>query len=108
MRYYEKIGLIRNVRRDSSGYRDYSDDDVQWLEFIERLKSTGMPLKEMGEFADYRYRGDATIAERLAILTKHRSKIESEQQKLTDNLGKIIKKIDYYEEKLKTFKKHLP
>ncbi len=27
LRYYEKIGLILNVARDSNGHRDYNEDD---------------------------------------------------------------------------------
>ena len=44
LRYYEKIGLLRHVKRSRSGHRVYSDRDVDWVNFIKRLKDTGMPL----------------------------------------------------------------
>ena len=56
LRYYEKIGLIRDVAR-RSGKRDYSPADVVWLEFIQRLKATSMPLKEIRQYSQLRYAG---------------------------------------------------
>lgn len=68
LRYYEKIGLLLNIERDSKGYRDYSEKDVVWIEFIKRLKATNMPLNEIKKFAVLRSKGDSTIQNRLKIL----------------------------------------
>ncbi len=45
LRYYEKIGLLKNIKRDSVGYRDYTENDAAWIEFIGRLKATGMSIE---------------------------------------------------------------
>jgi DNA-binding transcriptional MerR regulator len=34
LRYYEKLGLLKEVNRNSSGHRSYNQKDVQWLTFI--------------------------------------------------------------------------
>ena len=65
LRYYEKIGLLLNIERDSKGYRDYSEKDVVWIEFIKRLKATNMPLNEIKKFAVLRSKGDSTIQNRV-------------------------------------------
>ena len=39
LRYYEKIGLILSVAKDSSGHRDYSASDLEWIEFLKKLKA---------------------------------------------------------------------
>ncbi len=44
LRYYEKIGLIKNVQRDQTGYRQYTDVDLAWIQFLIRLRVTGMPM----------------------------------------------------------------
>lgn len=31
LRYYEKIGLLKDVRRNSSGHRDFSTKDLEWI-----------------------------------------------------------------------------
>ena len=44
LRYYEQAGLIRAVGRTQAGHRLYSPADLDWLQFVMRLKATGMPI----------------------------------------------------------------
>lgn len=44
LRYYEKEGLLLDIRRNESGQRIFDKTDIEWLTWIKRLKSTGMPL----------------------------------------------------------------
>ncbi len=64
LRYYEKIGLLKNVQRNSSGHRVYTAKDVKWLEFVIRLKETAMPLEKILEYARLREQGSSTVLER--------------------------------------------
>ena len=50
LRYYEKEGLISGVERSQGGFRQYSDEDLEWLGLICCLKNTGMPLQEIARF----------------------------------------------------------
>jgi DNA-binding transcriptional MerR regulator len=34
LRYYERVGLIQNIKRTSGGIRDYTEIDCYWIEFI--------------------------------------------------------------------------
>src|SRR4026208_1218882 len=45
IRYYEDIGLISPARRDN-GYRDYSDEDIHRLRFLQRSRSLGFSVEE--------------------------------------------------------------
>lgn len=47
LRYYEKNGLISVLARTHSGYRIYTDDSINRLEFIKRAKHTGFTLEEI-------------------------------------------------------------
>ena len=38
IRYYELLGLLEKPERTESGYRMYSPDDVDLLEFIKKAK----------------------------------------------------------------------
>jgi Cu(I)-responsive transcriptional regulator len=49
IRYYEETGLIPAVRRSESGYRVYSDRDVQMLRFVRRARDLGFPVDQIGE-----------------------------------------------------------
>lgn len=44
LRYYESIGLITDIKRNSSGKRVYSEEDIKWIEMIGRLRETGMNI----------------------------------------------------------------
>ena len=46
LRFYEKEGLLPNIRKNSAGLRVFSEEDINWLQMIECLKGTGMSLKK--------------------------------------------------------------
>ena len=48
IRYYERIGLLPRADRDRSGQRDYDASILTWIEFLDRLKTTGMPIRHPG------------------------------------------------------------
>lgn len=94
LRYYEKEQLIRPERQQ--GRRVYTETDVNWVEFIMRLKETGMPIKRIAAYAKLRYRGKATVPERLAILRDHRRYVLAEKHKIEQNLARLDAKIKLY------------
>jgi MerR family Zn(II)-responsive transcriptional regulator of zntA len=47
--FYERIGLMRSPPRSESGYRLYSDADLERLSFILQAKDLGLTLEEIGE-----------------------------------------------------------
>ena len=49
VRFYEKKGLIRQPSRRESGYRKYSEEVVQRLQFIQQAKGLGFTLHEIQE-----------------------------------------------------------
>ena len=46
IRYYEKVDLLSGVSRSANGYRDYSEDNVSLLSFIQHARSTGFSVDE--------------------------------------------------------------
>lgn len=49
IRYYEKIGLLSEPSRTDSGYRVYSDDTVDRINFIKRMQDLGFSLAEINK-----------------------------------------------------------
>lgn len=47
IRYYEGIDLISAASRTGSGYRQYTDEDVQTLLFIKRARDLGFSIKRI-------------------------------------------------------------
>ena len=101
IRYYERIGLLPHADRDSSGHRDYDASILTWIEFLGRLKTTGMPLREMLRYARLRT-GPATEAERRALLERHRTNVAGQIAELSACLAVLDSKIASYGEALST------
>ena len=99
LRYYEKEGLLKNISRNSSGRRIYSTIDIGWLEWIQRLKSTGMSLDEIKQFSNLRSLGDASITDRKNMLIDHAEHLESEINRLQSELAIVKYKVKDYQEK---------
>jgi DNA-binding transcriptional MerR regulator len=51
IRYYEEIGLLHPGKRIEGGKRVFTENDLQRLRFIKRLKHLGLTLTEMNELA---------------------------------------------------------
>lgn len=99
LRFYEKKGLIR-VKRDANGRRNYTEQDIEWIKFIQRLKDTGMLLCDIQKYAELRYLGDVTMWERLSLLEQHRTYVLDELQKWKENLENLDQKISFYRARL--------
>ena len=98
LRYYERIGLIAPVERASSGHRRYSSQDITWIHFLTRLRATGMPIREMQQFAELRKQGDRSLTQRRQLLETHQQHIQQQLDELTQNLKVIQEKIRHYKE----------
>lgn len=96
VRYYERIGLIQPPHRDSAGRRRYLDDDAGWLQFLVRMRATGMPIRLLQTYATARTLGDSSIGRRRKILVQHRAEVAARIAELTESLAVIDYKIDNY------------
>ena len=98
LRYYERDGLLLDaVDRASSGHRRYSEDDVGWIRMITRLRATGMPIREVRQYADLVRAGDGNEAERLQLLVAHRDRVRQQLDEVATHLEAIEYKIGLYE-----------
>ncbi|MGR6874736.1 MerR family transcriptional regulator [Pseudomonas sp. HK3] len=96
IRYYEKIGLLKNIRRNSSGHRSFTHKDIEWIHFVKRLKDTAMPLEIIHEYADFRAQGDTTNEHRMKILESHAKCLKDKIEQESGHLKRLEEKIEYY------------
>jgi DNA-binding transcriptional MerR regulator len=107
LRYYEHEGLIA-PERNSSNRRCYSDKDLIWIEFIKRLKDTGMPIKEIRHYAKLRADGDPTLSERMEMLVQHRQALNEQIAQLQEHKIKLDEKIEFYKKEIERVQKNVP
>jgi DNA-binding transcriptional MerR regulator len=96
LRYYERIGLIHPINREENTRRCYTVDDVGWIDFLLKLRATGMSIREMQRYAELQRMGDETLPERLEMLKRLRDNVEAHIAEMNDHLHLIHYKIDYY------------
>ena len=77
IRYYERIKLLPYASRASSQHREYDASILSWIDFIGRLKTTGMPIRDMLRYARLRERGPVTEEDRRVLLVEHRAKVRA-------------------------------
>ena len=97
LRYYDKEGLLPFVERSGGGIRMFKDSDIEWMQIIECLKKTGMPIKEIKKFIDWCMEGDSTIDKRLELIKEQREEVLKEREQLNKTLDTLNYKMWYYE-----------
>lgn len=111
IRYYERIGLLPYADRDRSSRRDYDASILVWIAFLGRLKTTGMPIREMLRYAAFREQGAGTETERRELLEKHRERVRVHVAELNACLLVLDSKIGSYadaEKRIKDYDAALP
>lgn len=92
IRYYEEIGLVAPDRRQN-GYRDYSDEDIHRLRFVQRSRSLGFSVEECRQLLSLYGDRERESAEVRAIATAKLAEIDrklAELHALRDTLGHLI------------------
>ena len=97
LRYYERVGLIHPIDREENTRRRYSSDDIGWIDFITKLRATGMSIKNMQKYAALQRQGDETLPQRVEMLKTLRDDVEKRIDELNEHLKLVYYKIDMYE-----------
>jgi DNA-binding transcriptional MerR regulator len=100
LRYYERIGLLDDIARNSGGQRVFTEGDVAWLRILRCLRDTGMPIQRMVRYAELARGGDDTVPERLEVLREHDRDIDEKIAHLRVEQDHIRAKIDHYQREL--------
>ncbi|MBY9078137.1 MerR family transcriptional regulator [Paenibacillus sp. HN-1] len=100
LRYYESVGLIPPVRRNENGVRDFTRNDVKWIEFIKCMRDAGLSIEALNEYTALFIKGDHTIGARKNILLNEREKLIGKRNEYDHLIKKLDRKINDYNGKL--------
>ncbi|MBB6732819.1 MerR family transcriptional regulator [Cohnella zeiphila] len=96
IRYYEKEGILPIIKRNKSGTRIFEYEDIQWINLLNCLRNTGMPIAQLKEYADLTLEGDQTGEKRLEILKKQKEKIEEQVNTLKSHIDLLNLQMEWY------------
>ncbi|EIJ45735.1 MerR family transcription regulator protein [Herbaspirillum sp. GW103] len=100
LRYYERIGLLDPVERRDNRHRRYTQEDLNWIAFLKKLKATGLPVRAMLRYAELRRIGNTveSVSQRRAMLQAHTLCVQDTLAELQENLAVLQHKLALYDE----------
>ena len=97
LRYYDREGLLSNVKRSNGGIRVFSDLELAALSMVECLKATGMQIKEIKQFLDWCSEGDSTLEKRRDMYLQRKEVVKKQMEELQNTMDVIEYKCWDYE-----------
>jgi len=94
IRYYEDIGLIPQARRSESGYRAYDERDLATLRFVQRARSLGFPVKDVGALLALWHDSSRASAEVKRLAADHVGEIDRKLSELRSMRRTLIDLIE--------------
>ena len=101
LRYYERIGLIPPVPRTKGGIRNYDENSCRWIELMKCLRSAGVQIEALIEYAALSRQGEGTEERRKAILIEQREQLLARMEEMQKSLDRLNYKIEHYDEILR-------
>src|SRR3954463_8741057 len=92
VRFYEREGIIQAPQRRESGYREFSQADIEQLRFIKRAQELGFSLKEIAELLAIRVNPKQNCS---AVKARAEKKMSEIQKKIRDlkEIQKVLEKV---------------
>lgn len=98
LRYYERIGLLRPVRRNASGVRDYGEEDCARISFVKCMRGANVSIEALVEYMQLFDEGDSTLEARRQILIEQRDAARERLELIQEGLDRLDYKIAHYDE----------
>jgi MerR family copper efflux transcriptional regulator len=76
VRLYETKGILPPAERTKSGYRTYTEHDVEVLRFVRRARALGLRLEEIGRILDLQRQGAQPCGTVVRLLEHHVREID--------------------------------
>ena len=97
LRYYDREGLLPFVERSVNGVRLFGEKDFEWIQMIECLKKSGMPIKKIKTFIDWYVEGNPTIEKRRDMFYERKAYVEEQIEMLKETLDMLKYKCWFYD-----------
>lgn len=97
LRYWEREGAIPPISRDATGYRDYDDEDLDWIAFAKCMREAGVSIEYLIDYIALFRQGDATLEARKDLLREQLDTIATRLHDVQHTYDLIKEKTEHYE-----------
>ncbi|KPG70350.1 MerR family transcriptional regulator [Enterococcus sp. RIT-PI-f] len=106
LRYYERVGVIPPVHRNSSGYREYNTNDLNWIYLAKNLRNAGLSVESLIEFAQLAQLRETQNVEaaQKQILYDQLEELDKKLADMQEVRELLVYKIDTYDDHIAKFK----
>ena len=100
LRYYEKEKLLPPIARNSQKYRQYTDEDIEWIKMIQCMRMANIPIHSIKDYVSLLIQGGETLGKRFVMVQKHMEDIKKQMAYLQNAFDLTQKKLLFYEKLL--------
>ena len=100
LRYYERVGVIPDVKRTSGGIRNYSDEDLRWVCLAKCMRNSGLPLESMIRYVQLTKEGEKTVPDRMNLLIEQREALLLQKKQIDEAIERLTHSIARYEARI--------
>ena len=94
LRYYEKESLLPPVKRNDQKYRQYTNEDIEWIRMIQCMRMANIPIQSIKEYVSLLIQGGKTLEQRYEMVQEHIKNIMGQIANLQKALTLTQSKLD--------------
>ena len=96
LRYYEKEQLLPQIARNSPKYRQYTEEDIEWIKMVQCMRTANIPIQSIKKYVSLLIRGGETLEQRFGMVQDHMEDIKNQMSNLQNALNLTQKKLSFY------------
>jgi DNA-binding transcriptional MerR regulator len=73
LRWYERVGLVPDLVRNSAGRRRFTYEDVRWINVLRALRGTSMPVSTLQNLTRLQHAG--AVDRSVSLVHVHRAQL---------------------------------
>ena len=100
LRYYEREQLMPQIARNDQKYRQYAEEDIEWIKMIQCMRRANIPIQSIKEYTALLIQGGETLEQRFVMVQNHMEDIKKQMICLQNAFDLTHKKLLFYEKLL--------
>ncbi|ALS00481.1 MerR family transcriptional regulator [Enterococcus silesiacus] len=82
IRYFERIGLIPQVKRNCDGLREFNGEDADWICFIKQMREVNLSIEGLIEYVALSVQPEKTVQARTELLSEQKIELQAQINRL--------------------------